>query len=134
MRKILAGLLLVAVAFSIVGCAGEGMEEQKEQAKYRRITTDEAQVLMQQEQDYLVLDVRSPEEFAAGHIPHAINIPMEAFDDEPPRQLSDRNQTIFIYCVKGIRSMNVANRLAHMGYKNIIEIGGIQDWHGEIEK
>lgn len=134
MRKILAGLLLVAVAFSIVGCAGEGMEEQKEQAKYRRITTDEAQVLMQQEQDYLVLDVRSPEEFAAGHIPHAINIPMEAFGDEPPRQLSDRNQTIFIYCVKGIRSMNVANRLAHMGYKNIIEIGGIQDWHGEIEK
>lgn len=134
MRKILAALLLVAVAFSIAGCDGSAAEVRKEQAKYRRITADEAQLLMQQEQDYLILDVRSPEEYAAGHIPNAINIPMEQFGEEPPKELPDRNQTIFVYCVKGVHSMDVANRLAHMGYKNIVEIGGIQDWHGEIEK
>ena len=134
MRKVVAVLLLLVMASAVTGCGGDTADDRKEQAKYRRITADEAQVLMQQEQDYLVLDVRSPEEFATGHIPHAINIPMEAFGDEPPRQLSDRNQTIFIYCVKGIRSMNVANRLAHMGYRNIVEMGGIQDWHGDIEK
>ena len=134
MRKILAVLLLMSVAFSILGCDGGAPEECKEQAKYRRITADEAQVLMQKTPDYLILDVRSPEEFAEGHIPHAINIPMDQFGEEPPRELPDRRQTIFVYCVKGIRSMNVANRLAHMGYKNIVEMGGIQDWHGAIEK
>lgn len=134
MRKILAVLVLALMSLSLVGCDSDAYEDRKEQAKYRRITADEAQVLMQQMQNYLVLDVRSPEEYAAGHIPHAINIPMEQFGEEAPRELPDRNQTIFVYCVKGIRSMNVANRLAHMGYRNIVEMGGIQDWHGEIEK
>ena len=134
MGKILAMLLLIVIGLTIAGCGGDTAEERKDQAKYRRITVDEAQVLMQQTQDYLILDVRSPEEFAEGHIPHAINIPMERFGEAPPQELPDRNQTIFVYCVKGIRSMNVANRLAHMGYKNIVEMGGIQDWHGAIEK
>ena len=134
MRKFLAILLLAATALSIAACGGDAVEERKEQAKYRRITADEAQVLMQREQDYLILDVRSPEEYAAGHIPYAINIPMDAFGEEAPKELPDRNQMIFVYCVKGIRSMNVANRLAHMGYRNIVEMGGIQDWHGELEK
>lgn len=134
MSKILAALLLALMTLTIVGCDGGSSEERKDQAKYRRITADEAQVLMQKEQDYVILDVRTPEEFAEGHIPYAINIPMDAFGDEPPRELPDRNQTIFVYCVKGIRSMNVANRLAHMGYKNIVEMGGLQDWHGEIVK
>lgn len=127
-------LLLIVMGLTIAGCGGDTAEERKDQAKYRRITADEAQVLMQQTQDYLILDVRSPEEFTEGHIPHAINIPMERFGEAPPQELPDRNQTIFVYCVKGIRSMNVANRLAHMGYKNIVEMGGIQDWHGAIEK
>ena len=134
MGKILAMLLLIVMGFTIVGCAGDTVEERKDQAKYRRITADEAQVLMQREQNYLILDVRSPEEFAKGHIPNAINIPMDSIGESPPQELLDRNQMIFVYCVKGVRSMNVANRLAHMGYKNIVEMGGIQDWHGEIVK
>ena len=134
MGKILAALLLIVMGFAIAGCGGDTADERKEQAEYRRITADEAQVLMQREQDYLILDVRTPEEFAEGHIPHAINIPMDAFGEEAPRELPDRNQMIFVYCVKGTRSMNVANRLAHMGYRNIVEMGGIQDWHGDIEK
>ena len=134
MRKVVAVLLLLVMASAVTGCGGDTADDRKEQAKYQRITADEAQVLMQKERDYLVLDVRSPEEYAEGHIPHAINIPIEQFGEDPPKELPDRNQTIFVYCVKGIRSMNVANRLAHMGYKNIVEMGGIQDWHGEIVK
>ena len=133
MGKILAGLLLIVMTFSAVGC-GEMEEDHRAQAKYRRITADEAQVMMAKTENYLILDVRTPEEFAEGHIPHAINIPMDQIGEDPPRQLPDRNQMIFVYCVRGIRSMNVANRLAHMGDRNIVEMGGIQDWHGEIEK
>lgn len=134
MRRFLALVLLLTTAAALIGCGENSVEDPKEQAKYRRITPDEAQVLMKQEQDYLILDVRSPEEYAQGHIPHAINIPMERVGDEPPKELPDRNQMIFVYCVKGIQSMNVANRLAHMGYKNIVEMGGLQDWNGELVK
>ena len=126
MRKFLALVLLLTTAAALIGCGENSVEDRKEQAKYRRITPDEAQVLMKQEQDYLILDVRSPEEYAQGHIPHAINM--------PPKELPDRNQTIFVYCSKGVRSMNVSNRLAHMGYKNIVEMGGLQDWNGELVK
>ena len=136
MRKFLAMVLLLTTAAALIGCGENSVEDRKEQAKYRRITPDEAQVLMkqEQEQDYLILDVRSPEEYAQGHIPHAINIPIERIGDVPPKELPDRNQTIFVYCSKGVRSMNVSNRLAHMGYKDIVEMGGLQDWNGELVK
>ena len=133
MRKLLAVLLLIVMAFTETACGGDSVRERKDQAKYRRITSDEAQVLMQQEQGYVILDVRTPEEFAQGHIPHAINLPENRIGEDPPKDLPDRDQTIFVYCTKGVRSMNVANRLAHMGYKNIVEMGGLQDWHGPIE-
>ena len=134
MRKIVAVLVLLATLFSIAGCDGDAHEDRKEQAKYRRITADEAQVLMQREQDYLILDVRSPEEFAQGHIPHAINIPMERFGEAPPKELPDKAQKIFVYCRSGARSQQAAQKLANMGYTNIVEMGGIKDWHGDVVK
>ena len=137
MKKFVAAVLLAAAALTAFGCgqssAATGSDGGKQSA-FRRVTGDEAQKMMASETGYLIVDVRTPQEYAEGHIPHAINIPMERFGEAPPQELPDRNQTIFVYCVKGIRSMNVANRLAHMGYKNIVEMGGIQDWHGAIEK
>ena len=134
MRKILAVLLLMSVAFSILGCDGGAPEERKEQAKYRRITADEAQVLMQKTQDYLILDVRSPEEFAEGHIPNAINIPNESIGGAAPKELPDKNQKIFVYCRSGARSVQASEKLAGLGYTNIVEMGGINNWHGDIVK
>lgn len=86
MRKFLALVLLLTTAAALIGCGENSVEDRKEQAKYRRITPDEAQVLMRQEQDYLILDVRSPEEYEQGHIPHAINIPIERIGDVPPKE------------------------------------------------
>ena len=134
MGKILAALLLIVMGFTIAGCGGDTVDERKEQAEYRRVTADEAQVLMQQTQDYLILDVRSPEEFAEGHIPHAINIPMERFGEAPPKELPDKAQKIFVYCRSGARSQQAAQKLANMGYTNIVEMGGIKDWHGDVVK
>ena len=134
MGKILAALLLIVMGFAIAGCGGDTADERKEQAEYRRITADEAQVLMQQTQDYLILDVRSPEEFAQGHIPHAINIPMDRFGEAPPKELPDKAQKIFVYCRSGARSQQAAQKLADMGYTNIVEMGGINNWHGDVVK
>ena len=72
--------------------------------------------------------------FAAGHIPGAICLPNEEIGKEPPAKLENKEQEIFVYCRSGRRSKEAAQKLADMGYTNIIEFGGIKDWHGYIVK
>jgi rhodanese-related sulfurtransferase len=87
---------------------------------------------MQTEKDYIILDVRTPEEFAAGHIPGAINLPNESIGEAQMPELSDKKQLILVYCRSGRRSKQAAEKLVKLGYTNIVEFGGINDWSGEI--
>lgn len=57
----------------------------------------------------------------------------ENIGEEQPEELPDLNQVIFVYCRSGRRSKEASAKLAALGYTNIIEIGGILDWDGEIE-
>ncbi len=108
--------------------------EDENKAAYISITMDEAKEIFATEGDYIIVDVRRGDEFATGHIPGAINIPNEDIGTIEPAALSDKEQTIYIYCRSGNRSKQASNKLVAMGYKNIIEFGGIQDWNGEVEK
>lgn len=117
---ILAGLLLT-------GCAAPA----EDMPSYRQITMEEAATVMKETDDYILLDVRTPEEFEDRHIPGAINIPNETIDTEPIPQLPDKEQQILVYCRSGNRSKQASEKLAAQGYTNIIEIGGINDWTGE---
>ncbi len=88
---------------------------------------------------YILLDVRTQEEYDEGHIPGAVLLPNETIGTEPLEEavtdvLPDQSQKIFIYCRSGNRSKQAATKLANNGYTNIIECGGIRDWSGEIEK
>ena len=85
-------------------------------------------------EDYILLDVRTQAEYAEGHIPGAICLPNETIGSEPPAELPDREQTILVYCRSGRRSAEAAQKLADMGYVNVLEFGGILDWTGEIVK
>jgi len=83
------------------------------------------------EKSVVILDVRTPQEFADGHIKDAVNIDVKAdsFKDEALRQLSDKNQMIAVYCRSGRRSVTAANILSEEGYKNIVNLkGGILVW------
>lgn len=104
------------------------------QVAYTSITMDEAREIFQTEGDYLILDVRRADEFAEGHIPGAINIANEDIKSSEPKELQDKEQTIYVYCRSGNRSKQAAAKLAAMGYINIVEFGGIIDWTGDIEK
>ena len=86
---------------------------------------------MKEEKDYIILDVRTPEEFKSKHIPGAINIPNETIGTEEIPELPDKEQLIMIYCRSGNRSKQAAEKLAAQGYTNIVEFGGINDWTGE---
>ena len=89
--------------------------------------------MMEKESGYIILDVRTPEEFAEGHIPNAINIPNESIGSADLSQLPNKDQLIFVYCRSGRRSKEAAQKLANLGYTNIVEMGGINDWNGELE-
>ena len=126
MKKLLP-ILLSALMFT--GCAGTSNNQTN---TYRQITMDEAVDMMAQESDYIILDVRRPDEFAAGHIPNAINMPNEIIGTAEISELPDKNQLIMVYCRSGRRSKEAAEKLVKLGYTNIVEFGGILDWKGEI--
>ncbi|MCR4866707.1 MAG: rhodanese-like domain-containing protein [Lachnospiraceae bacterium] len=95
---------------------------------------EEAKEAFETPGNYIILDVRRANEFAEGHIPGAINVANEDIGADQPAQLSDLDQVIYVYCRSGRRSKEASAKLAALGYTNIYEFGGIQDWDGEIEK
>ena len=123
MKNILPILLAI---FLLAGCAAPA-----EEISYRQISMTDAVAMMVEETGYIILDVRTPEEFAAQHIPGAINVPNEAIGMEDISELPDKNQLIFVYCRSGNRSKQASEKLVTLGYTNIVEFGGINDWPGE---
>ena len=95
---------------------------------YEQITPAEAKALMDSEEGYIILDVRTPEEFAERHIEGAILIPDYEIGEKAESILTDKDQLILVYCRSGRRSKNAASELAKLGYTNIKEFGGITDW------
>ena len=128
MKKLMP-ILLSALMFA--GCAGTSNNHTN---TYRSITMDEAATMMAQETNYIILDVRRPDEFAVGHIPNAINVPNETIDTAEIPELPDKDQLIMVYCRSGRRSKEAAEKLVKLGYTNIVEFGGILDWKGETVK
>ena len=111
----------------LAGCAAPADSE----ASYQQISMDEAIAIMESESDYMILDVRTTEEFADKHIPDAINIPNETIGTEDIPELPDKDQLILVYCRSGNRSKQASDKLVGLGYTNIVEFGGINDWPGE---
>ena len=124
MRKIISLFLSLLI---MAGCS----VPMEQEASYRQISMDEAITMMETESNYIILDVRTPEEFAEKHIPHAINIPNETIGTEEIPDLPDKAQLILVYCRSGNRSKQASEKLAALGYTNIVEFGGINDWPGE---
>ena len=128
MKTMKKGLcLLLAGILGILLCACTDTEENKE-AVYMNITAEEAKKIMDTESEYVILDVRTEEEFAQGHIPGAILIPDYEIREEAENSLPDKDALILVYCRSGRRSKNAAETLAELGYTNIREFGGILDW------
>ena len=123
MRKLLSVFL---AAILLAGCSAP-----KETASYRQISMDEAITMMEEESGYIILDVRTPEEFADKHITGAVNIPNETIGTEEIPELPDKDQLILVYCRSGNRSKQASEKLAALGYTNVVEFGGINSWPGE---
>ena len=119
-------LVSIIMIMGLTGCEEKDMS-------YTQISMEEAVDMMAKEENYIILDVRTTEEFAEKHIPNAINIPNETIGSEELAELPDKNQLILVYCRSGNRSKQASEKLAALGYTNIYEFGGINNWTGELE-
>ena len=141
--KLTLYLALFAALLLLAGCASAGTAvpetsevpdtaEATEGPGYRQVTMEEAIAMMEAESGYILLDVRTPQEFRDRHIPGAINVPNEDIGTGKILELPDKEQLILVYCRSGNRSKQASEKLAALGYTNVVEFGGINDWPGEV--
>ena len=132
MKKIVFVSLIVLLSlFGFVAC---DQEEKDMKNTYEQITPDEAKKIMDTERGYIILDVRTEEEFAEGHIEGAILIPDYEVADKAESILNDKDQLILVYCRSGRRSKIASEELVNLEYTNVKEFGGIIDWPYEVVK
>ena len=141
MKLFIPILILAALA----GCANQStnhaaangsssaVQTMEDKNSYMQISMKEAIAMMEEETDYIILDVRRPDEFAEKHIPNAVNVPNESIGTDEIPELPNKEQLILVYCRSGNRSKQAADKLVALGYTNIYEFGGINSWTGETE-
>lgn len=115
-------LLLIAVF--LVGCG--------KTATVQKIGAEEAKQRLDSEKGIVLVDVRTQEEHDAKYIPGSILLPLDSLETLAPQNLPDKKTTIFVYCRSGNRSAQAAALLSKMGYTDIVDIGGIQDWPYDV--
>lgn len=124
-KRLLASSLLFVLL--LTGCGGPANDA------FTQVDAEKAVAMMGETPDYVIVDVRTSEEYEEEHIKGAINVPNESIGEGNIAALPDKAQPIFVYCRSGNRSKQAAAKLADLGYTNVIEFGGIKDWTGETE-
>ena len=117
--------LIIFAAAILTGCGGS--------SEPKHLTADEAIKFMAAEKNFLIVDVRTQEEYDKKHIPNAILVPIDDLRAGKFAALSDKNKTLLVYCWTGRRAEDAAKILVDNGYKNVYEFGGLVDWTGATE-
>lgn len=118
--------LSVMILLVVIGCRKADVP-----LTYEQITPAEARKLMNENPDCIILDVRTEEEFASGHIENAILIPDYEIEAKAESMIADKDRMILVYCRSGRRSKLASEALVNLGYTNVKEFGGIIDWEYE---
>ena len=127
-RRIVSIIAALVFLIAISGCSSQ------EGSVYMNIGPEKAKEMMENLESFVLLDVRSEEEFSEGHIPGAIVIPHEEISERAENEIPEKDVPVFVYCRSGRRSKIAAEELISLGYSEIYEFGGIGDWPYEIEK
>ena len=158
-RMVMTGAVIALMVLALAGCAAapvtavsempeasssQGSESaapatestetgSETKAEYRKISAEDAKARMDAG-DVIVLDVRTPEEYAQGYIEGAILLPDYEIAGKAETVLADKDATILLYCRSGNRSAGAAKKLVEMGYTDVYDFGGIFDWPYEVVK
>ena len=133
MKKVKGLIIMFLISLSFFGmtaCNGGN----RKSLTYEQITAVQAKTIMDTEKDYIIIDARTEEEFAEGHIEDAIMIPEYEIKDRAEKELPNKDELILVYCRSGRRSKIASEELVKLGYTNVKEFGGIIDWPYEVVK
>ncbi len=132
MKKYWISIAVVLSVFMLASCAASTTEADAIDVEYQKITAEQAKERMDSGDELIVLDVRTQDEYDAGHIEGAALLPNETIADTQPDLLPDLDAEILIYCRSGNRSAQAALKLIAIGYTNVYDFGGIIDWPYDI--
>ena len=128
-------IIFFAALCLLSGCGGEGSaQEETVVAAFQQISQEEAKTIMSTNQNAVVLDVRTQEEYDSGHIKGAVLLPVDAITEESAGEVIPTKDTqVLVYCRSGNRSVTASKALAQLGYTEVYEFGGINTWPYETE-
>ena len=132
MKKLKGLIIMFLISLSLFGFTA--CQDSENNVTYEQITAKEAKTIMETQPDYIIIDARTQEEFADGHIEGAIMIPEYEIANRAEQQLPDKDALILVYCRSGRRSKIASEELVKLGYTNVKEFGGIIDWKYEVVK
>ena len=143
MKKRLVALLFLLVSLGFVACAqqnkgaGEASNTTQKEAVVKNVDVNTFAELKSKLKDAIILDVRTPEEFAQGHLTNAVNINIYGNFEEEVKKL-DKDKPVLVYCRSGHRSGIAAKKMQKLGFKKVYNLsGGIIAWASagkEVEK
>ena len=133
-RTIYVILIIIAIAVGVILMLNRKERYIENEGIIKHVSMDDIVEIMNENKNYIILDVRTIAEYNEGHIPNAICIPNETIGSNTISELPYKEQLILVYCRSGNRSKQAAEKLKKLGYTNLIEFGGIIDWKGEIVK
>jgi phage shock protein E len=119
---------------SVVVSNKQGINNVSIQGGYYEMNQNEANRNMKEDKSIVLVDVRTPQEYAELHIPGSILIPLDTLKTEAEKKLMDKKAIIYLYCRSGNRSASAAKTLVELGYSKVYNIGGISSWPFETEK
>lgn len=114
-----------------------GYEPQQRYASsgsYQPITASQVKERLDKGDKITVIDVRTPDEYAAGHIPGSLLIPFDEIKVKSDQLPQDKNTEIVVYCRSGRRSAIAADTLISLGYAKIYDLGAVSSWTYGLEK
>lgn len=98
----------------------------------RTISVEQVKEDLEEGREFVLLDVRTPEEYEEGHIEGAINIPLKNLSYDVENEIEDKETMIYLYCRSGVRVITAGQILQDLGYENVYNMGGIISWPYEI--
>ena len=128
-RRLLSVAAALVFLLAVSGCSAE-----EKGSVYMNINPEKAKEMMENSEEFVLLDVRSEEEFSEGHIPGAIVIPHDEIEERAEAEIPEKDVPVFVYCRSGNRSKTASKALVDLGYSEVYEFGGIIDWPYEIEQ
>ena len=136
MKKLIA---IFICFFLVVGCDSNNANNDLNSADSNNTSVQDYSIIdvvsahdIIENEDVVIIDVRSKNEYNTGYIENAINIPVDSIQYKIGNIVPDKDKKILLYCRSGARAQEAAKKLASLGYSNVYSFGGIVDWPYEI--